>query len=461
MLTELRLENFKAWRNTGPMRLAPLTVIFGTNSSGKSSLGHLLLALKQTMLLTDRKRSLHLGDDNSLIDLGTFEDCIYDHDLSSPLDVSLRWKARGDLVLKDILDSAATFKGDEITLKSKIVASKTGQPETCRFTYTLHQQGEGVLSAHHGRDNGKAYLECDPLRLVFAQGRKWSLDPPEKFYRFSDKTLSRYQNAHFLTDFVLETEQMLEHFYHLGPLRSPPKRVYPWSGDTPADVGAEGELTIPALLAATQQERKLNRGPNQKYQLFGSFIANWLKDLGVIDKFKVEPIAAGRKEYEVLIQVHSAAPWVKLTDVGFGISQILPALVQAFYAPPGSVLWMEQPEIHLHPRVQANLADVFISAIQAREDGENRNTQLIIESHSEHFLNRLQRRIAEGELGPSDVAIYFVSQKKGQAHLEPLTLNEYGDIENWPDDFFGDDMEDITQRALAAAKKRQAKKESA
>lgn len=461
MLTELRLENFKAWQDTGPMRLAPLTVIFGTNSSGKSSLGHLLLALKQTMLLTDRKRSLHLGDDNSLIDLGTFEDCIYDHDLSSPLDVSLRWKVRGDLVLKDILDSAATFKGDEITLRSEIVASKTEQPETRRFTYTLHQKGEGVLSAHHGRDNGKAYLECDPLRLVFAQGRKWSLDPPEKFYRFSDKTLSRYQNAHFLTDFVLETEQMLEHFYHLGPLRSPPKRVYPWSGDTPADVGAEGELTIPALLAATQQERKLNRGPNQKYQLFGSFIANWLKNLGVIDKFKVEPIAAGRKEYEVLIQVHSAAPWVKLTDVGFGISQILPALVQAFYAPPGSVLWMEQPEIHLHPRVQANLADVFISAIQAREDGENRNTQLIIESHSEHFLNRLQRRIAEGELGPSDVAIYFVSQKKGQAHLEPLTLNEYGDIENWPDDFFGDDMEDITQRALAAAKKRKAKKESA
>ena len=80
MLTELRLKNFKAWRDTGPMRLAPLTVIFGTNSSGKSSLGHLLLAFKQTVLLTDRKRSLHLGDENSLIDLGTFEDCLYDHD---------------------------------------------------------------------------------------------------------------------------------------------------------------------------------------------------------------------------------------------------------------------------------------------------------------------------------------------------------------------------------------------
>lgn len=458
MLTELRLQNFKAWKDTGSMRLAPLTVIFGTNSSGKSSLGHLLLALKQTVLLTDRKRSLHLGDENSLIDLGTFEDCLYDHDLSRLMSFALSWKSRGDLVLKDILDPSAIFQGDELTLMAEIGASKTEQPETRRFTYTLHQQGHEELIASHGRRDGKPFLDCHPLRLVHAQGRNWGVETPEKFYRFSDKTLSRYQNAHFLTDFVLEAEHLLENFYHLGPLRSPPKRVYPWSGDTPPDVGAEGELTIPALLAATQQGRKLNRGPKQKYQPFDTFIASWLKDLGIIHEFKVEPIAAGRKEYEVLIQAHGSAPWVKLTDVGFGVSQVLPALVQAFYAPSNSVLWMEQPEIHLHPRVQANLADAFISAIQAREDGENRNTQLIIESHSEHFLNRLQRRIAEGGVTPDEVAIYFVTRNRHGAHLEPLLLNEYGDIENWPDDFFGDDMEDITRRALAAARKRRAQK---
>lgn len=255
MLTELRLQNFKAWRDTGPMRLAPLTVIFGTNSSGKSSLGHLLMALKQTVLLTDRKRSLHLGDDNSLIDLGTYEDCIHGHDLSQPLSFALRWKTPDELVLKDILDASATFKGNELTLSAEIGAGKTEQPETHRFAYTLHQQGQEVLIAEHGRRDGKAFLNCDPLRLVHAQGRNWGVEAPEKFYRFSDKTLSRYQNAHFLTDFVLEAEQLLENFYHLGPLRSPPKRVYPWSGDTPPDVGAEGELTIPAILAATQQGR--------------------------------------------------------------------------------------------------------------------------------------------------------------------------------------------------------------
>lgn len=455
MLTELTLENFKAWRDTGSMRLAPLTVIFGTNSSGKSSLGHLLLALKQTVLLTDRKRSLHLGDDNSLIDLGTYRDCIHGHDLSKPLRFSLRWRPRKALLLPNILDAQECYVGEEMELSAEIGATKTEQPETRAFTYRLFQHGEERLVASHGRRDGRAFLNCQPLQLVHAQGRAWGVEPPEKFYRFSEKSLSRYQNAHFLTDFVLEVEQLLENFYHLGPLRSPPKRVYPWSGDTPPNVGAEGELTIPAMLAARAQGRQLNRGPRRGYRPFDAFIAEWLKDLGIIHEFEVKPIAKGRKEYEVLIQADRRAPWVKLTDVGFGVSQVLPALVQAFYAPPDSILWMEQPEIHLHPRVQANLADVFISAIQAREGGNDRNIQLIVESHSEHLLNRLQRRVAEGALQPEDVAIYFVTQGgDGTAHLEPLKVNVFGDIENWPDDFFGDDMEDITKRALAAATKR-------
>lgn len=86
MLNSLRIKNFKAWHDTGSIRLAPLTVIFGANSAGKSSLGHLLLALKQTALSTDRKRALHLGNESTLIDLGTFADCLHGHDLARPLE---------------------------------------------------------------------------------------------------------------------------------------------------------------------------------------------------------------------------------------------------------------------------------------------------------------------------------------------------------------------------------------
>jgi predicted ATPase len=160
--------------------------------------------------------------------------------------------------------------------------------------------------------------------------------------------------------------------------------------------------------------------------------------LGVIHDFAVRPVAAGRKEYEVLVKTHAKAPEVKITDVGFGISQVLPALVQAFYCPPHSTVWMEQPEIHLHPQVQAELADVFISATQAREGGRP----------------RLQRRVAEGIVKPEDVAVYFCRRADSATELEPLKINMFGDIENWPPNFFGDEMADIAGRTLAAMRRK-------
>lgn len=187
---------------------------------------------------------------------------------------------------------------------------------------------------------------------------------------------------------------------------------------------------------------------------FAAFIAGWLKDLGVIHDFSVKPVALGRKEYEVLVRTHPKAPEVKITDVGFGVSQVLPALVQAFYCAPHSTVWMEQPEIHLHPQVQAELADVFISATKAREHGAPRHTQLIVESHSEHFLNRLQLRVAQGKVDPQDVAIYFCRRGESSTELEPLRLNVFGEIENWPENFFGDEMADIAGRTLAAMQRK-------
>lgn len=115
---------------------------------------------------------------------------------------------------------------------------------------------------------------------------------------------------------------------------------------------------------------------------------------------------------------------------------------------------MEQPEIHLHPQVQAELADAFISAIRAHENGRHRNVQLIIETHSEHFLNRLQRRIAEESARPEEVAMYFAKASNDRSVLEELKVNEYGDITNWPDNFFGDEMGDIVARTEAAATRR-------
>ena len=419
-------------------------------------MGHLLLALKQTALSTDRRRALHLGDVNSLVDLGTFEDCIHDHDLAQSLSFQLAWRLPQILEVSDpIHPSSIPYQGDQLKLDVTLHEGNTKQPEVTRLKYELYGKPNQVLKVSFGRnESGEFELESN-LDLVRTQGRGWPLDAPEKFYRISEKTRARFQNAGFLTDFALETEKMLSSFYYLGPLREYPKRIYQWSGETPEDIGLKGEYAIAAILAAQGQDRRLNRGPKQRQQKFTEFIASWLKDLGIIHDFKVNPLAEGRKEYEVLVKTHAGASEVKITDVGFGVSQVLPALVGAFYCAPGSVVWMEQPEIHLHPQIQSELADVLISAIQAREDGHSRNIQLIVESHSEHFLNRLQRRVAEGTLAPEDIAIYFCQRNGKATELEPLEVNLLGDIENWPENFFGNEMADLTARTVAAMNRRQ------
>jgi len=453
MLTHLHIKNFKAWKDTGPIRLAPLTVIFGANSAGKSSLGHLLLALQQTARSTDRKRALHLGDASSLVDLGTFADCLHGHDLAQPLKFEIGWTLPKSLEVRDPL-TTVRYQGDRMQLAVELAAGKSGQPEVRSLSYVLGSSTEEILDVSLSSDS-KRKFELISKRYTFKKttGRAWPLEEPEKFYRLSDISAARFQNAGFLADFALAAEAMLDRLSYLGPLRKHPQRIYQWSGDIPSSVGQMGEYAIAAILSAQSEKRMLNRGPKQAKREFAAFIAAWLKDLGVIHDFSIRPVAEGRKEYEVLVKTHAKTPEVKITDVGFGVSQLLPALVQDFYCPPHSTVWMEQPEIHLHPQVQAELADVFISAIQARENGE-RHVQLIVESHSEHFLNRLQRRVAEGVVTPEDVAVYFCRRAESATELEPLRLNMFGEIENWPENFFGDEMADVAGRTLAAMQRK-------
>lgn len=451
MIRNLRIQNFKAWEDTGDLRLAPLTIIFGANSAGKSSLGHLLMALKQTAILSDRKRALHLGDKTSLVDLGTLKDCIHNHDMSRSLGFTIGWRLPKPITVQNSADPKQKFQGSEIQLNSQIVAGLNDRPEVDHFEY-IFDSSPALTVTHQAHQGNDPTLVSEPLSLSRPTGRPWPVEKPEKFYRFSDSTLARFSNSDFLAGFALETERMLGGIYFLGPLRRPPERTYQWSGEAPEDVGPEGQSTISALLAA--ESRKISPGKRMHTRQFGEFIAARLKEMGVISNFKVNRLDDGRRDYEVLVQTYAGAPEVKLTDVGFGISQVLPALVQAFYAPPNSTIWMEQPEIHLHPQVQKALADVFISAVQAVEDGKPRNVQLVIESHSEHFLTRLQRRVAEGVIGPEDVAVYFCGRDGSGTEIEPLRMNRDGQIENWPENFFGDEMEDIAARTVASMKRR-------
>lgn len=465
MLTGLRLQNFKAWQDSGDIRLAPLTVLFGTNSAGKTSIPQLLLLLKQTAESSDRLRALHLGDDRTLVDAGTYDDAVHGHDVSQPLEFTFAWSLEKALDIRDPI-SGVKYAGSDLQFSARLGADQRHQPRVEWLRYELSDDGERIValsmtkrgsSAQQGKKS-EFELGAERYDLRRVQGRAWPLPAPLRFYGFPDEVQAYYQNAAFAADLVLELERMLKSVFYVGPLREYPKRLYLWSGEIPEHVGERGDRAIESILAAG--DREFNFGPKQRKKPLQQVVAERLREMRLIHDFQVRPLGEHRKEYEVLVKTGPKSPAVKLTDVGFGVSQVLPVIVECFYVPRRSIVIFEQPEIHLHPRVQADLADLFVDAIRARENGVPRDCQFIIESHSEHFLRRLQRRIAEEALSKEDAALYFVHSGGAGARVEELDVDDYGNIKNWPEGFFGDEMADLVARTEAQARRMQSRDEA-
>ena len=269
------------------------------------------------------------------------------------------------------------------------VASGDKIPFVSSLKYKLSRAGESRLSIEMYRPKeSKAEYEVDTVnyKLTRNRGRVWSLGDPVCFYGFPEEVVAYYQNADFVKDLNFQHEKLFQSISYLGPLRIKAKRLYSWTGVEPESVGNSGENTIAAFLAA--QDRRINLGANMRYKPFNEIIASKLKEMGLIEEFRVKAISDQRQEYEVRLRTRLSKDWVDLPDVGFGISQVLPVLVQCFYAPRDSIIIMEQPELHLHPGAQSALADVMLDVIasQSIKDRKSRDIQLIIETHSEHFL---------------------------------------------------------------------------
>jgi predicted ATPase len=436
--------------------MAPITLFFGANSSGKSSIGHFLMMLKQTVESSDRKAVFYPGVKNSAVQLGSYKDMVYQHDVENRIVFEYKWDLKNTLKIID-QNSDASFCGNKIRFQSEIgYNTKKDEIKVDRFEYQLNNDNDkkSVLSVEikNKNDKNEYTISSDAYDLSRKQGRAWALKNVVRFYGFPDEVVSYYQNADFVQRLNLEHENLFHSIYYLGPLRTKAERLYTWTGITPESVGFFGENTVAAILAA--KERRMSSGFKQPIKSFAEIIAFQLKTLGLIEEFKVNPISEQRQEYEVKVRSKGSREMVDLPDVGFGISQVLPVLAQCFYAPPGSVIVMEQPEIHLHPSAQSALADVMIDVINSRENKADRNIQLIIETHSEHFLRRLQRRIAEEKISKDKVSAYFADITKQPAVLHGLEINLFGNICNWPDNFFGDEMEDISEQTKAALKRR-------
>jgi AAA ATPase domain/Protein of unknown function (DUF3696) len=411
----------------------------------------MLLMLKQTVESPDRKQVLNTGDGRSLVDLGTFFDLIHGHRQDVSLELSLSWDLPESLRINNPeKQTSQLYELGRLSFQTKI-REESARAVVETFTYELDSQNRFGMTRKNGSNKaGKDQYDLitEGYNAKRVPGRVWPLPAPAKCYAFPDEAVGYFQNTGFLPDFVLSFEQLFSRVAYLGPLREYPERRYVWAGDSPVDVGRNGQLAVHALLASRIQGPTISLGRGKKKRTVQERIAEWLREMGLIHSFSLEPIGENRKDYEVQLKKTPSSPKVLITDVGFGVSQILPVLVLCYYVPEGSVILLEQPEIHLHPAVQAALADVLIEVVTKRK------VQIIVESHSEHLLRRLQRRIAEEHIESGKVALYFCRADDAESRIDELHLDLLGHIANWPKDFFGDERGYLLAMTEAEVKRR-------
>lgn len=252
-------------------------------------------------------------------------------------------------------------------------------------------------------------------------------------------------------------EQIVQFFTskirYLGPLRADPQAAQKFAPSSELDdVGAKGEFAA-AVYDANQNARIQWYNPSRErieQSTLKIALDTWARYLGVAHEIKIQMAGQSGVSWQVVHREgHKALP---LTAVGVGISQILPILVMGLLAPNNTLLIVEQPELHLHPSVQARLGDFFMGLAKCSK-------QCLIETHSENLVSQLRWHIVEaGGQEKSDCLIYFVDQdEQGAARFNSIEIAPNGNILNWPDGFFDETMlqED---RITAASVKKRAKK---
>lgn len=424
MITHIRVKNFKSWQDSPEIKLAPLTGFFGKNSSGKSSLLQMLLLLKQTAEHSDPNEVIFFGDENSLVNLGSFREVIHEHEEQELLELELGCKLQNPFAVEfprvDSSNYITNFQMEVDSFSFEVAIQAINNiPMVEHICYNVGPDEDLKM---RWKDSYLSYGR----RSEKASGIK-------SFYHLSGSSrdnLLRHLASSFKT--------LFSHVYYFGPTRVHPKRIYHWERTHPKEIDMWGNKVVDALLSA--RVRQLTTAHNGKNVSIEERISKWLQKLELAHSFSLVPKGAlDDNNYEVHIQKSPNSAEVTLADMGHGVSDLFPLLVHCCYVPKGSTLILEQPGIHLHPKAQADLADLLIEVITER------NLQILIESHSEHLLTRLQLHIAEQKIAASDTALYFCENENGVSTIKSLGVDELGNITNWPPNFFGNVRGDLVK----------------
>jgi len=233
----------------------------------------------------------------------------------------------------------------------------------------------------------------------------------------------------------------MDKVYYLGPLREEPRSFYSRIGSKdPMYVGQKGENLAFVLKYYSTKNVQFVLPPENIKSWYPTkeklvplplreAVDIWLKYLGIAKEIRIDEF--GKVGLSIRANIYGDKDST-LTNVGVGVSQVLPLVVLGLISPPDSIIALEQPELHLHPYVQSRLADFFLSLIAAKK-------QVIVETHSEHLILRTRYHIARGAIKTGKhVSVYFCQRDDNAqfSTISKIKIDDFGSIVNWPTGFF-------------------------
>ena len=518
LLSEMSLTNFKAFGSqvqTAPM--SNITLIYGPNSGGKSSIIQALLLLKQSG--RDQSRSSTVNPRGDYVDLAGFRSMVHRHDIEREIGINLCMNAGFVPFQEEVpnvrIDMSFVDDEDLPTLYNVRyqMTQQNAAPVDIRLVNTL-QPGSAVNNSQspdpstfrwtesHAESSIRSYVEFACRNAVrfdryrrLSQGSGGETDAQIDIVSVipSDELLSNlktatFQNGYLLSflpflvgiggsnnvakvyladgsehevDFLQDDYRlglqgithalmvMAQEIAPLGSLLDEPRRYYSGAIGDYSSVGMRGEHTFDMLARNTALQTEVNYWMSQ----FGIPYR-----LGIIRDVGIEHYAGAGAINIVTLVDERTQTTLTLSDVGFGISQILPVIVEGL-AGTSQIICVDQPEVHLHPKLQAEITELMIATRQHdhksckihRHDccvGDSAceaiHKQWIVETHSELLVRRIQSHIAEGTLTADEVSVLYVQPTEEGSQIIKLDIDQAGEfIDDWPAGFFDESTEEI------------------
>lgn len=428
-IEQIDLRDFRCFRGAHSARLAPLTLIVGENSTGKTSFLALIRALWEVAHnneVPDFKKEPY--------DLGSFSEIVHRRGGSATRVENFEAELRTRHT-----DSSSTSFG--VTFERKGTAPfPTVRRISNNKGFVSAKQVNGKLQVQAEIKEGSSWNE--ETQVQFPQTEVTQLVPLHLLWLMSRD--ARDEIEHASKDIKELMEELIFEFQHFGqgfesrpfasaPVRSKPHRTYDPS--RPAR-DPEGDY-VPMYLAY------LARQHPHEWKTLRKKLVNFGAAAGLFDEIEIKSL--GRHEgrpFQIEVRKRGkklSGPWRNLVDVGYGVSQVLPLVTELMRPDAPSLVLLQQPEVHLHPSAQAALGSLFCHLATDR--------QIVVETHSDFLLNRIRMDIRDKKspLSPNDVSILYFERSEIDVHIHSIRIDEQGNVVGAPPSYGNFFMEEAAR----------------